>query len=119
MQQNTNWAASAPGATPGTGGLGLVSSTDNSLALGTQNPTTLVPGGHSGFANWLLGPNDAVDPPNLDDETINLTGGTLAAGSYQWALTDQFNQADPTSTDESSASVTDADRGDCRSDASP
>ena len=106
VQQNTNWAGSAPGATPGTGGLGLVSSTDNSLAFGTQNPTTLVPGGHSGFANGLLGPNDAVDPPNLDDETINATGGTLAAGNYQWALTDQFNQADPTSTDESSASVT-------------
>jgi hypothetical protein len=107
VQQNTNWAASAPGATPGTGGLGLVNSTDNSLSFGTQNPTTLVPGGHSGFANALLGPNDAVDPPNLDDEAVNLTGGTLAAGTYQWALTDQFNQADPTSSDESSASVTD------------
>ena len=56
VQQNTNWAASAPGATPGTGGLGLVNSTDNSLAFGTQNPTTLVPGGHSGFANCAARP---------------------------------------------------------------
>ena len=105
VQQNTNWAASAPGATAGTGGLGLTSSTDTSLSYGTENPTALVPGGHSGFANLVPGAADAVDPPDLDDEVIG-AGGTLAAGSYQWALTDQFNAADSTSIDQSSASVT-------------
>ena len=55
----------------------------------------------------MLGPNDAVDPPNLDDETVERRPvGRSRPGNYQWALTDQFNQADPTSTDESSASVT-------------
>jgi len=107
VQQNSIWAAAAPGATKGTGGLGLTSSTDPTITpFGTENPSTLVPGGHSGFANLLLGANDAVDPPSLDDEVLNPTGGTLAAGSYQWALTDQFNGADPITSDESSASVT-------------
>jgi len=107
VQQNSLWAATAPGATPGTGGLGLTSTTDLTASpYGTENPSTLVPGGHSGFANLVPGAADAVDPPDLDDEVVATTGGTLAAGSYQWALTDQFNAADPTTIDESSASVT-------------
>ena len=40
-------------------------------------------------------------------------GGTFAVGSYQWAVTDQFSGADSTAIDESSAFVTDTDRGDC------
>ncbi|MGO9873049.1 MAG: fibronectin type III domain-containing protein [Acidimicrobiia bacterium] len=107
VQQNTNWAASAPGATPGTGGLGLTSTTDLTASpYGAENPTTLVPGGHSGFANLIPGSADAVDPPDLDDEVVATTGGTFAAGTYVYALTDQFNAADSTSIDQSSASVT-------------
>ena len=33
-----------PGATPGTGGLGLTASTDTALALGAENPQVFVPG---------------------------------------------------------------------------
>ena len=36
------------------------------------------------------------------------TGGNIPSGSYQYALTDQFNGADSTAVDESSASVTSA-----------
>ena len=108
VQQNTNWAGSAPGTTKGTGGLGLVNTTDNSLALGTQNPTTLVPGGHSGFANLEPNAADAVDPPDFNDEVVGATGGTFLAGNYTYAITDQFNGADSPATDQSSAGVTTA-----------
>ena len=107
-QQNTNWAASAPSATKGLGGLGLTNTSDNSLAFGVQNPTTLVPGGHSGFANTEPNAADAVDPPDFDDEVAGATGGTFAAGSYTYAITDQFNGADSPATDQSSAGVSPA-----------
>ena len=104
VQQNTLWASKAPG-TSGLGGLGLTNTTDNSLALGVQNGTTLVPGGHSGFANLEPGNADAVDPPNVDGPVL-ATGGSLSSGSYQYAVTDQFNGADPPASDSSSAGVT-------------
>jgi hypothetical protein len=106
LNQNTSEAAAAPGATPGTGGLGLTESTDTSAALGTENPQVFVPGNHSGFANLEPGTPATVDPPDLDTETVNTTGGTLAAGTYEYAVTDQFNSADSTSVDQSQAYVT-------------
>jgi len=106
VQQNSIWAASAPGGTPGTGGLGLISSTDQSISpYGSENPSTLVPGGHSGFANLEPGVADAVDPPNPDGPVL-ATPGTLTAGSYQYAVTDQFNGSDTPANDSSSAGVT-------------
>ena len=103
LNENTNWAAAAPGA--GTGGLGLTETTDASLALGTENPQVFVPGNHSGFANLVPGNPATVDPPILDDETPG-SGGTLAAGNYEYAVTDQFNASDSASMDQSSAFVT-------------
>ena len=105
LNQNTNALKAAPGATKGTGGLGLTESTDPSQPYGTENPHAFVPGGHSGLADLVMGMHDAVDPPTIDDATVNLTGGTLAAGSYQYALSDQFNGADSPDIDQSSASV--------------
>jgi hypothetical protein len=106
LNQNTSEAAAAPGATPGTGGLGLTESTDTSNALGYENPQVFVPGNHSGFANLAPGTPATVDPPDLDTETVNTTGGTLAAGTYEYAVTDQFNSADSPTVDQSQAYVT-------------
>ena len=104
LNENTNWAGGAPGATPGTGGLGLTESTNTSLALGYENPQVFVPGNHSGLADLVPGNPATVDPPDLDPSTVNTSGGTLAAGSYQYAVTDQFTNS--TSAGQSEAYVT-------------
>jgi hypothetical protein len=103
LNENTSWAAAAPGTTPGTGGLGLTESTNTALALGTENPQVFVPGNHSGLADLVPGNPATVDPPDLDSETA-ATGGTLAAGSYQYAVTDQFTNS--TSAGQSQAYLT-------------
>ena len=75
-------------------------------ALGTENPQVFVPGNHSGLADLVPGTPATVDPPDLDAENVNATGGTLAAGNYQYAVTDQFNASDSPSVDQSQAYVT-------------
>ena len=105
LNENTSAAAAAPGATAGTGGLGLTESTNTALAYGYENPQVFVPGNHSGFADLAPGTPATVDPPDLDSSTAG-TGGNLAAGTYEYAVTDQFNGSDPTSTDQSQAYVT-------------
>jgi hypothetical protein len=118
LNENTSDVTAAPGATPGTGGLGLTESTIGSGATdvadpyGTYNPQVFVPGNHSGFADLDPGTPATVDPPDLDEATANTTGGTLGAGTYEYAVTDQFNAADSTSTDQSQAYVTDGLQGD-------
>ena len=104
LNENTSWAASKPGSTPGTGGLGITSSTDPSQALGYENPQVFVPGNHSGFADLVPGNPATVDPPDLDEAAGSSTGGTLAAGSYEYAVTDQFT--DSPSAGQSAAYVT-------------
>ena len=107
LNENTSSIAAAPGATAGTGGLGLASSTDDSLSYGYQDPQVFVPGNHSGFADLVPGNPATVDPPDLDTSTAaSTTGGKLAAGTYEYAVTDQFNGSDSPSTDQSSAYVT-------------
>ena len=105
VQQNTAWGAKPASATsgdPNGGGLGLTSTTDPTLALGAENPGVLVTGEHSGLANLLPGNPGTVDPPAFNDATVSTTSGTLPAGTYTWAITDQFS---PTGG-ESSASQT-------------
>ena len=106
LNENTNWAAAAPGSTPGTGGLGITDSTDTSDALGAEDSQVFVPGNHSGLADLVPGTPATVDPPDLDAENVSATGGTLAAGTYDYAVTDQFNSSDPASVDQSQAYVT-------------
>ena len=108
IQQNTIWAASAPGTTPGTGGLGLTSTSDPTVALGAQNPGVLVTGEHSGLANLIPGNPGTVDPPSFSTATANATGAS-AGGAFSaaqptvtYAITDQFS----TTGGESSASTT-------------
>jgi hypothetical protein len=105
LNENTSSIAAAPGATAGTGGLGLAESDNTALALGYQDPQVFVPGNHSGFADLVPGNPGTVDPPDLDSDTAS-TGGTLAAGTYEYAVTDQFNGADSPATDQSAAFVT-------------
>lgn len=47
----------------------------------------LVTGEHSGLANLVPGNPGTIDPPGLDDATPGATGGTLAAGSYDYSVT--------------------------------
>jgi hypothetical protein len=100
LNQNTIWG-STPASTPGNpnaGGLGLSSSTDPAAAFGAQNPNAIITGEHSGLANLRPGNPGQVDPPALDDATPAATGGTLPAGQYVYAVSDQFNTAAPGAT---------------------
>ncbi len=118
LNENTSDVTAAPGTTAGTGGLGLpeqsIASGASDVAdpYGTYNPQVFVPGNHSGFADLDPGTPATVDPPDLDEVDPATTGGTLGAGTYEYAVTDQFNGADPTSTDQSQAYVTDGLQGD-------
>ena len=98
ISQNNDWATNA--AT----GLGLTSSTDPTQALGVNNPGVYVSGEHSGLANLLPGNPGTVDPPAFDEvpTATPVASGGLGAGTYTYAITDQFS---PTGG-ESSASTT-------------
>ena len=70
----------------------------------------VITGEHSGLANLLPGNPGQVDPPSLDSADVATTGGSLAAGDYVYAISDQFNTAAPgatpvAGTGESAASV--------------
>ncbi|MBV9002002.1 MAG: Ig-like domain-containing protein [Solirubrobacterales bacterium] len=98
LNQNTSWgAAAAKSGNPISGGLGLTSSTDPTAALGTENPNVVVTGEHSGLANLIPGNPGQVDPPSLSSATAG-AGGSLAAGTYEYAISDQFNTAAPNAT---------------------
>jgi len=106
LNENTNVAHGAIGGTAGTGGLGLAETTDPSLSLGYEDGQVFVPGNHSGFADLVPGNPATVDPPMIDDDltTQSATGGSLPAGTYEYAVTDQFTNS-PTAG-QSAASVT-------------
>ena len=110
LNQNTAWGSTTAAAgNPIAGGLGLTSSTNAGDALGVENPNVVVVGEHSGIANLLPGNPGQVDPPSFD-EAIPVAGGSLTAGMYLYAISDQFNTAPPGSTPvaapgESAASV--------------
>lgn len=81
LNQNNSWSASA---------LTLTQSKEATAALGNNNPGVIVTGEHSGLANLIPGNPGAVDPPDLNTAEAVETGGTLAAGSYVYAVTDTF-----------------------------
>jgi Immunoglobulin I-set domain len=80
LGENNSWAASM---------LGLGQSTEPAAALGNDNPSVIVTGEHSGLANLLPGNPGVVDPPDLSGADAT-EGGTLPAGSYVYAVTDDF-----------------------------
>jgi hypothetical protein len=101
LNENTNVAHEAIGGTAGTGGLALAETTDPSLSLGYEDGQVFVPGNHSGFANLVPGNPATVDPPIIDDNltTQSATGGSLPAGTYQYAVTDQFTNSSTANTE--------------------
>ena len=93
LNENTNVAHEAIGGTAGTGGLALAETTDPSLSLGYEDGQVFVPGNHSGFANLVPGNPATVDPPILENTAptpVADATSTLPAGTYEWAVTDQF-----------------------------
>jgi hypothetical protein len=106
LNENTNVAHEAIGVPAGRGGLGLAETTDPSLSLGYEDAQVFVPGNHSGFADLVPGNPATVDPPELDTDqtTVSTTGGTLPAGTYEYAVTDQFTNS--ATAGQSAASVT-------------
>ena len=81
LNQNNSWSTSS---------LGLTQLKEATATYGNNNPSVIVTGEHSGLANLIPGNPGAVDPPDLSTAEAAETGGTLAAGSYVYAVTDDF-----------------------------
>ena len=105
VQQNTLWAASAPGPRTAPAVSASCRAPTTRSRSGPRTRTALVPGGHSGFANLVPGNADAVDPPNLDDEVTrdrrDPRGRQLPVGADRPVQGGRLDR-----TDQSSASVT-------------
>jgi hypothetical protein len=97
LNQNNTWAEKT---------LGLTESKEATAALGNDNPGVIVTGEHSGLANLIPGNPGAVDPPDLDTAEEGEATGTLAPGSYQYAVTDTFTPGGGQSLATVSAPVT-------------
>src|SRR5580704_19068052 len=78
LNENNSWAKSA---------LGLTETTEPTAAYGNDNPSVIITGEHSGLANLLPGNPGVVDPPDLDTAEPATSGGTLAPGTYVYAVT--------------------------------
>ena len=82
LNENTSSAAAAPGATAGTGGLGLTESTIPAGSMDLSAPTAREPRGVRPRQPLRLrrpgsGHPATVDPPTSTWKTVNTTGGTL------------------------------------------
>jgi hypothetical protein len=88
-----------------TGTLGLTASTSATAAAGNDNPSVIITGEHSGLANLLPGNPGVVDPPALDTAEA-VAAGSLAPGSYVYAVTDDFTPGGGQSIASESAPVT-------------
>jgi hypothetical protein len=79
ITNNTTWATNT---------LGLGSSSTS--PLGNQDPSAVVTGEHAGLANLVPGNPGTVDPPEFNAVTPGAGTTTLAAGTYTYAITDDF-----------------------------
>jgi hypothetical protein len=61
------------------------------------DPTEVVTGEHSGLANSRPGNPGTIDPPSFDDVTP-AAGGTVAAGTYDYAITAQSPAGETTAS---------------------
>jgi hypothetical protein len=74
--------------------LGLTPTTDASAQSPSINQGAVVTGEHSGIANLLPGNPGTIDPPVLATALpATTTGDSLAAGSYVYAVADQFTNS--------------------------
>jgi hypothetical protein len=97
LNENNSWAAST---------IGLAENTSPSATpLGNDNPSVVITGEHSGLANLLPGNPGVVDPPDLESAEPG-NGGTLPAGTYVYAVTDDFTPGGGQSLASESAPVT-------------
>jgi hypothetical protein len=97
LNENNSWAAST---------IGLGENTSPSATpLGNDNPSVVITGEHSGLANLLPGNPGVVDPPDLESAEPG-NGGTLPAGTYVYAVTDDFTPGGGQSLASESAPVT-------------
>jgi hypothetical protein len=62
----------------------------------STNPSEVVTGEHSGLANLIPGNPGTVDPPDIDSASVSSTGGSLPAGSYDYAVTDTSSNGEST-----------------------
>src|ERR1700728_925612 len=97
LNENNAWAAST---------LGLSESTEPTAADGNDNPGVIITGEHSGLANLVPGSPGVIDPPFLNSAEGSATGGTLAPGTYVYAVTDDFVSDGGESTPVESAPIT-------------
>jgi hypothetical protein len=70
------------------------------------DPTETITGEHSGLANSRPGNPGTIDPPAFDEITAAPTGGTLAIGSYDYALTAQSAMGETTASTTTVATTT-------------
>jgi Immunoglobulin I-set domain len=97
LNENNSWAAST---------IGLDENTSSTATpLGNDNPSVIITGEHSGLANLIPGNPGVVDPPNLESADPG-SGGTLPAGTYVYAVTDDFSAGGGQSIASESAPVT-------------
>ena len=98
QNENNSWAV---------GTLGLTASTSPTATFGNDNPATIVTGEHSGLANLLPGNPGVVDPPDLSfaEAETSEQKGQLPAGSYVYAVTDDFTAGGGQSVASESAPV--------------
>jgi hypothetical protein len=97
FNENNSWAGST---------LGLTESTSPTVAAGNDNPSVIITGEHSGLANLLPGNPGDVDPPDLDTAEVSPGGGSLPAGTYVYAVTDDFTPGGGESIASESSPVT-------------
>ena len=92
LNENTSSLAAPPGATAGTGRPGRPRATTPPVPrAGYEDPQVDVPGNHSAALRrpeYATGHPATADP---DSEPTPPAGGTLAAGTARYAVTDQFN----------------------------
>jgi hypothetical protein len=82
LNENNSWAAST---------IGLDQNTSSTATpLGNDNPSVVITGEHSGLANLIPGNPGVVDPPDLESADPG-NGGALPAGTYVYAVTDDFS----------------------------
>ena len=89
LNQNTAFAT-APAGSGGLGGLGLTPDPNGtSNGYGTFDVHAFVPGEHSGLANLIPGATASIDAVR-PTAAAGGSGGTLAAGTYNYAVTAQY-----------------------------
>ena len=95
LNENTSSIAAAAGGDAGTGGLGLTESTDDSAdAWRLRTPRSSCRATTPASPTWCRATRPrSTRPTSTTRPRVDRRAGTLAAGTYEYAVTDQFNGA--------------------------